>query len=265
RGNNERRNVPINFLGATEVPASITDERPSSGSASTVDRKYIRFGRVLRYFAGRIGGTQILRVKPLNGVTQRWRNSTIDAREQLVESSKATRSWSVTFAWQQRKFAAARLPSSREFIKAGAGSRLIPANPPKPCSINIAATQRFSLATELRSVEAGPTWNPRKLWRVESIFGRPKPITDTPTAALGSIAVANLMPALHHCELPHGEDLLKSRRQRDGGGGGGGGEGLRASLPRAKLGLRDLGPSGHPLSAFSCSSVSADALGFQDH
>lgn len=48
--------------------------------------------------------------------------------------------------------------------------------------------------------------------RVESIFGRPKPITDTPTAALGSIAVANLMPALHHCELPHGEDLLKSRR-----------------------------------------------------
>ncbi|KAF7386594.1 hypothetical protein HZH66_011046 [Vespula vulgaris] len=170
-----------------------------------------------------------------------------------------------TFAWQQRKFAAARLPSSREFIKAGAGSRLIPANPPKPCSINIAATQRFSLATELRSVEAGPTWNPRKLWRVESIFGRPKPITDTPTAALGSIAVANLMPALHHCELPHGEDLLKSRRQRDGGGGGGGGEGLRASLPRAKLGLRDLGPSGHPLSAFSCSSVSADALGFQDH
>ncbi|KAL2714850.1 hypothetical protein V1478_016035, partial [Vespula squamosa] len=66
-----------------------------------------------------------------------------------------------TFAWQQRKFAAARLPSSREFIKAGAGSRLIPANPPKPCSINIAATQRFSLATELRSVEAGPTWNPR--------------------------------------------------------------------------------------------------------
>ncbi|KAL2714849.1 hypothetical protein V1478_016034 [Vespula squamosa] len=68
------------------------------------------------------------------------------------------------------------------------------------------------------------------------------------------------MPALHHRELPH-EDLLKP--QRDGGGGGG--EGLRASLPRAKLALRDLGPSGHPLSAFSCSSVSADALGFQDH
>lgn len=33
----------------------------------------------------------------------------------------------------------------------------------------------------------------------------------------------------------------------------------------ADHGLRDLGASGHPLSAFSCSTVSTDALGFQDH
>ena len=36
-----------------------------------------------------------------------------------------------------------------------AGSRLIPANLPKSCSINITATQRFSLVTELRTVGVG--------------------------------------------------------------------------------------------------------------
>lgn len=36
-------------------------------------------------------------------------------------------------------------------------------------------------------------------------------------------------------------------------------------LARATRGLRDLEASGHPLSAFSCSGVSTDALGFQDH
>lgn len=41
--------------------------------------------------------------------------------------------------------------------------------------------------------------------------------------------------------------------------------GAERRLVGADHGLRDLGASGHPLSAFSCSRVSTNALGFQDH